>query len=154
MAFFKEKVLFTHDTWSLTIVRVMLGLVMWPHGAQKLFGWFNGHGAAAFMQSFEKVSGLPGWLGWLVIIIEFIGAICLILGFWVRLWGLAFVGLFVGIILTIHLPYGFFMNWGGNQAGEGFEYHLLVIGMAWALVVGGAGKLSVDQSMANQERKF
>ena len=154
MAFFKDRILATHDTWSLTILRIFLGLIMWPHGAQKLLGWFGGAGPAAFMQSFEKVSGLPGWLGWFVIIIEAVGAICLMLGFWVRLWGLAFIGLFVGIILAIHLPYGFFMNWGGNQAGEGYEYHLLVIGMAWALAVGGAGKLSIDQTMANQERRF
>ncbi|AKD04639.1 DoxX family protein [Pontibacter korlensis] len=154
MGFFKDRLLFTHDTWGLTIVRVMLGLVILPHGAQKLFGWFGGQGAAGFMQGFEQMSGLPGWLGWLVIIIEFIGALCLILGFWVRFWGLCIIGLFAGIILAIQLPYGFFMNWGGNQAGEGYEYHLLVIGMAWALVVGGAGKLSVDQSMANQERRF
>ncbi|TPE45824.1 DoxX family protein [Pontibacter mangrovi] len=154
MGFFKDRVLATHDTWSLTIVRVFLGLIIFPHGAQKLLGWFGGHGPAGFMQSFEQISGLPGWLGWIVIIIEVIGSICLILGFWVRLWALCLIGLFVGIILTVHLPNGFFMNWGGNQAGEGYEYHLLVIGMAWALVVGGAGNLSIDQSMAMQERRF
>ncbi len=150
----KDRILFTHDTWSLTIVRAFLALVIWPHGAQKLFGWFGGHGPAGFMDAFQMMSGLPGWLGWLVIIIEFVGAMCLLLGFWVRFWGLALIGLFAGIILTVHLPNGFFMNWSGNQSGEGFEYHLLIIGMAWALVVGGAGNLSVDQSMANQERKF
>lgn len=150
----KDRILLTRDTWSLTIVRVFLGLIILPHGAQKLFGWFGGHGAAAFMQAFESVSALPGWLGWLVIIIEFIGSLCLILGFWTRVWALSFIGLFVGIILTVHIPNGFFMNWSGSQAGEGFEYHLLVIGMAWALAMGGAGRLSIDQTMASEERKF
>jgi putative oxidoreductase len=154
MAFLQDRTLATHDTWSLTILRVFLGLVMLPHGAQKLFGWFGGTGPAAFMQYFENVSGLPGWLGWLVIIIEIVGAFCLLLGFWVRLWGLAFLGLFTGIILALQLPNGFFMNWSGNQSGEGYEYHLLVIGMAWALAVGGAGKCSIDQRMASQGRKF
>ncbi|GHA59646.1 DoxX family protein [Pontibacter akesuensis] len=151
---FKDRILQTPDTWSLTILRVFLGLVMFPHGAQKLFGWFGGHGPAGFMQAFEQMSGMPGWLGWLVIIIEVIGSICLILGFWTRLWGLCFVLLFIGIILNVHLPYGFFMNWSGSQAGEGYEYHLLVIGMAWALTVGGAGRLSIDDAMASQDRKF
>lgn len=100
------------------------------------------------------MSGLPGFLGWFMIIIEFVGSICLILGFWTRIWAFGMICLFIGIVLTVHLPYGFFMNWGGNQAGEGYEYHLLVIGMAWALTVGGAGKLSVDRAMADQERTF
>lgn len=152
--FFRDRILRTPATWSLTILRVFLGLVMFPHGAQKLLGWFEGHGPAGFTAAFQQMSGLPGWLGWLVIIIEFVGSICLLLGFWTRIWAFCFIGLFTGIILTVHLPYGFFMNWGGNQAGEGFEYHLLVIGMGWALVVGGAGRLSIDESMANEERKF
>ena len=150
----KNKLLHTHDTWSLTIVRAMLGLVIWPHGAQKLLAWFGGHGPAGFVGAFEKITGLPGFLAWLVIIIEFVGAICLIIGFWTRFWAFSVLCLFIGIILIVHLPYGFFMNWGGNQAGEGFEFHLLVIGMAWALVVGGAGRLSVDSTMLERQRYF
>jgi len=148
----RYSLLHTKDTWSLAILRVFLGLVMFPHGAQKLFGWFGGHGPSGFLGGFEQMSGLPGFLGWLVIIIEFVGAICLIVGFWTRLWAFCVICLFAGIILMVHLPYGFFMNWGGNQAGEGFEYHLLVIGMAWALTVGGAGKLSADHAMMGTER--
>jgi len=100
------------------------------------------------------MSGLPGILGWLVIIIEFFGSLCLILGLWTRIWAFLVLCLFVGIVLTVHLPYGFFMNWGGNQAGEGYEYHLLVIGMAWALIVGGAGYLSIDRTLAARERTY
>ncbi|WP_299821697.1 DoxX family protein [uncultured Pontibacter sp.] len=150
----KHKLLTTPDTWSLTIIRVMLGLVLWPHGAQKLLGWFGGNGPAGFVAGFEQMSGLPGFMAWLVIIIEFVGAICLIVGFWTRFWAFCVIGLFTGIILTAHLSNGFFMNWGGNQAGEGYEYHLLVIGMAWALVVGGAGLMSVDKAMYNNQRAF
>ena len=151
---FKDSILHTPNTWSLTVLRIFLGLVMFPHGAQKLFGWFGGHGPAGFMKAFEQMSGMPGWLGWLVIVIEFIGSICLILGFWTRIWALGFIGLFIGIILSAHLSNGFFMNWSGNQSGEGYEYHLLVIGMAWALAVGGAGKFSINHTMASQDRKF
>ncbi|PRY15386.1 putative oxidoreductase [Pontibacter ummariensis] len=151
---FKRRLLSTNNTWSLTLLRSFLGIVIFPHGAQKLFGWFGGHGPTGFLQGFEQMSGLPGFLGWFMIIIEFVGSICLILGFWTRIWAFGMICLFIGIVLTVHLPYGFFMNWGGNQAGEGYEYHLLVIGMAWALTVGGAGKLSVDRAMADQERTF
>lgn len=151
---FKNRLLITPDTWSLAIIRVMLGLVIWAHGAQKLLGWFGGHGPAGFVGAFEQMSGLPGFLAWLVIVIEFVGGICLIIGFWVRIWAFAILCLFAGIVLLVHLPFGFFMNWAGNQPGEGYEFHLLVIGMAWALVVGGAGLMSVDKSMHANLRKF
>ena len=151
---FKSRLLSTPDTWSLTIVRVMLGLVIWAHGAQKLLGWFGGHGPAGFMGAFEQMSGMPGFLAWLVIIIEFVGGICLIVGFWTRIWAFMVLCLFIGIVLFVHLPNGFFMNWGGDKAGEGYEFHLLVIGMAWALVVGGAGLLSVDKAMYSNQRAF
>ena len=150
----RYKLLSTPNTWSLTIVRVFLGLVLFPHGAQKLLGWYGGHGPSGFITAFEQITGWPGFLAWLVIIIEFIGSICLIVGLWTRIWAFCVICLFTGIILMVHLPYGFFMNWGGNQAGEGFEFHLLVIGMAWALVVGGAGYWSIDKAMAGQERPF
>jgi putative oxidoreductase len=148
------KLLFTKDTWSLTIIRVFLGLVLFPHGAQKLLGWFGGHGPSAFIDVFEKVTSLPGFMAWIVILIEFVGSLCLIIGLWTRIWAFSVLCLFTGIILIVHLPYGFFMNWSGNQTGEGYEFHLLIIGMAWALVLGGAGYLSADKVMAGKERTF
>ncbi|MHA6248098.1 DoxX family protein [Pontibacter sp. CAU 1760] len=150
----KYRILHTPDTWSLTVLRVMLGLVILPHGAQKLLGWFGGGGPAAFLVGFENMTGLPGFLGWLVILIEFVGSICLIFGFWTRIWAFSMLCLFIGIILTVHLPNGFFMNWSGKLSGEGYEFHLLVIGMAWALTVGGGGALSLDRSMMGAERNF
>ncbi|WP_347156972.1 DoxX family protein [Pontibacter chitinilyticus] len=151
---FKYRLVNTASTWSLTIVRIFLGIVIFPHGAQKLLGWFGGPGPSGFVGGFGHMTGLPAFLGWLVIIIEFFGALCLILGFLTRFWAFCMICLFAGIILTVHMGNGFFMNWGGNQAGEGFEYHLLVIGMAWALVVGGAGYLSLDKAMSDTERTF
>ncbi len=151
---FWYKLLASTDTWSLTIIRVFLGLVLWPHGAQKLLGWFGGSGPSGFMAVFEKITGLPAFLAWLVILIEFVGSICLVLGFWTRYWAFSILCLFIGIILIVHLPNGFFMNWSGKQAGEGFEFHLLVLGMAWALVVGGAGQFSIDKAMVANQRKF
>jgi putative oxidoreductase len=51
-------------------------------------------------------------------------------------------------ILTVHAANGFFMNWGGGQPGEGFEYHLLAIGIAIALMIAGGGKFSVDRKLS------
>ncbi len=100
------------------------------------------------------MTGWPAAIAWLVIIIEFFGSICLILGLLTRFWALCILFLFMGIILFVHLHNGFFMNWSGQQAGEGYEYHLLVIGMAWALVVGGPGNLSIDRTLPEKERAF
>ncbi|MBF9254267.1 DoxX family protein [Pontibacter sp. 172403-2] len=149
---FRNRLFTTPATWSLTIVRIFLGIVIFPHGAQKLLGWFGGPGPSDFSAGFGQMTGLPEVLGWLVIIIEFFGSLCLILGLLTRFWAFCILCLFIGIVLMVHLPNGFFMNWGGNQPGEGYEYHLLVIGMAWALVVGGPGRLSIDSNLNDRNR--
>jgi len=139
-----KKIFQTNESTALTISRVMLGLVLFPHGAQKLLGWFGGYGFNATMGFLTGGMNLPWIIAFLVIIIEFFGALALILGIGTRIISVAVIFLFAGIIFTSHGQNGFFMNWGGKQAGEGFEYHLLVIAMAVTLLIGGAGKWSVD----------
>ena len=137
----------TDDRWSGLIVRVMLAVVMFPHGAQKLLGWFGGHGFEGTMGFFTQ-QGMPWLIAFLVIIGESLGAMALALGFLTRFSAASIGVIMVGAIGMVHWPHGFFMNWFGQQAGEGFEYHLLVIGMALALVVNGAGKWSIDGLIA------
>lgn len=140
-----KRILETHNQWPPVIIRAMLGIVIFPHGAQKLLGWFGGPGFWGEMSYFTEVAGLPWIIGFLVIIIEFFGSLLLIAGLLTRINAFSIFVLFVGIILTAHLQYGFFMNWFGDQSGEGFEYHLLVLGMAGALLISGGGKYSADQ---------
>lgn len=140
-----KKLLFaTNNDWIGLILRLTLGIIIWPHGAQKLLGMFGGGGFEGTMGFFTGMLHLPWIVGFLVIIIEFFGSLMIIAGFATRAWAIAMIGLFIGIIFTAHIPNGFFMNWMGAQAGEGYEYHLLVIGIALALLVGGSGKFSVD----------
>lgn len=134
----------TSNSIAPTVVRVMLGFVLLGHGAQKLLGWFGGYGFNGTMGYFTESVGLPWIIGFLVIVIEFFGSISLILGFATRIWSAAMVILFAGIVVTVHLPNGFFMNWFGNQKGEGYEFFLLAISMAVSLVISGAGRFSVD----------
>jgi putative oxidoreductase len=117
---------------------------MFPHGAQKLFGWFGGFGFTNTMTYFTQTAGLPWIIAFLVVIGESLGSLGLILGFFTRLSALGLICIMVGAIITVHIPNGFFMNWFGKQAGEGFEYHLLVIGMSIPLLISGGGKYSVD----------
>ena len=144
MTTFMKYLFQTNDKFSYWVPRVILGCVMFPHGAQKLFGWFGGFGFTNTMTYFTQTAGLPWIIAFLIIIGESLGSLGLILGFFTRLSALGLICIMVGAIITVHIPNGFFMNWFGKQAGEGFEYHLLVIGMSIPLLISGGGKYSVD----------
>jgi putative oxidoreductase len=132
------------------LLRLFLALVLFPHGAQKLLGWFGGFGFHGTMAYFTETVKLPWLIGFLVIIIEFFGPIALLLGFAVRLWSIVIAIVMAGIILT-HFTGYFFMNWFGNQKTEGMEFFLLVIGMTGALIYSGAGRLSIDGGLQKNE---
>jgi putative oxidoreductase len=138
----------TEDRWSPVLLRVMLALVIFPHGAQKLLGWYGGSGYEGTMGFFTGQMGLPWLIAFLVIMGESIGALALAAGFMTRFTAASLATIMAGAIAMVHWPYGFFMNWFGQQAGEGFEFHLLVIGISLSLLATGAGKWSVDQSIA------
>ena len=144
MTTFMKYLFQTNDKFSYWVPRVILGCVILPHGAQKLFGWFGGFGFTNTMTYFTQTAGLPWIIAFLIIMGESLGSLGLIIGFLTRLSALGLICIMVGAIITVHIPNGFFMNWFGKQAGEGFEYHLLVIGMSIPLLISGGGKYSVD----------
>jgi putative oxidoreductase len=141
----KNKLFNTSDSWTFIVLRVILGLVILPHGAQKLPGWFGGYGFTATMNFFTGTVGLPWIIGFLVIIIEFFGSLALIAGVSTRIVAASYIILALVIMFTSHVQNGFFINWYGNQAGEGFEYFILWIGLSIALLINGGGKYSVDK---------
>ncbi len=140
----------TDDGWAGLVLRATLGLVMFPHGAQKLLGWYGGFGFGGTMGFFTEVMHLPWIIGFLVIIGEFFGSLGLLAGLLTRFTAASFVVIVLGAIITSHLPHGFFMNWFGKQQGEGYEYHLLMIGIALALLITGAGKWSADRLLSGK----
>jgi putative oxidoreductase len=147
------RILFQTDgAWSSLILRVMLGVVMFPHGAQKLLGWYGGFGFAGTMGFFTEQMHIPAAIAFLVIMGESFGALGLIVGFLTRFSAFGMLCIMLGAIAMVHWPNGFFMNWAGKQAGEGFEYHLLMIGMSLALLLAGGGKWSVDGAIAKKLR--
>ena len=141
----------TDDSWSGLILRVMLGVVMFPHGAQKVFGWFGGNGFSGTMGFFTTQMNIPAVVAFLVIMAESVGAVMLVLGFAARLAAFGIACVMVGAIWLVHLPNGFFMNWFGKQAGEGFEYHLLAIAISAAVMIAGSGKWSVDRALTDSK---
>ena len=135
----------TNDSWPNLILRVMLGAVMLPHAAQKLLGWFGGYGFLGTIDTFAQHLHIPPVLTFFVIMAESFGSLGLILGCLTRLGAFGIMCNMIGAIVLVHWPNGFFMNWFGKQAGEGFEYHLLAIAIAGSLVISGGGKWSLDR---------
>lgn len=141
----------TTDSFAPTLARLALGIVFFPHGAQKVLGWFGGYGFSGTLNFFTQQMHIPVVFAVLAILAEFLGSLGLITGFLSRVaaFGIA-VNMLVAIAL-VHGANGFFMNWYGNQKGEGFEYHLLAIGLALIVMIYGAGKASVDKLMAGKK---
>lgn len=126
------------------IARLTLGLVMFPHGAQKMLGWFGGYGFTGTMGFFTGTMHIPALFALLAILAEFAGSLGLIVGLFGRVAAFGIACNMVVAILTVHSANGFFMNWFGAQKGEGFEYHLLAIGLALIVMIAGSGAASLD----------
>jgi len=124
--------------WALLVARIVVGAVFMAHGAQKLFGAFGGPGLSAIVQ-------MMGPLGYLVTIGEFFGGLGLIFGFLSRFSAASIILIMLGAIGMVHSQFGFFMNWTGKQAGEGFEYHLLVIGTLLPILIAGPGRFAIGR---------
>jgi putative oxidoreductase len=135
------------DNWAALIARLALALVVFPHGAQKLFGWFGGNGFQGTMGYLTTQAGLPYAIALLVILIESIAALMVFLGLATRVAALGIFGLFAIIAVQFHSSNGFFMNWFGNQPGEGLEYFIILLGLALTLIITGGGKASADAAL-------
>lgn len=134
----------THADWIVAIARVVLGIIFFAHGAQKMLGWYGGAGLASTMRTFTEHLHLPSTLAFLVIAGELVSGIGLVVGLFSRIAALFIVLTMVGAIATVHFRFGLFMDWFGSQKGHGIEYHLLAIALALVVVVKGAGAYSLD----------
>lgn len=138
-----QKILKTDNNLAGTILRIALAIVILPHGYQKITDFSN------ILNALETHYGLPTFIGLLVIIIEFFGAILLLLGAFTRV-----SAALLGIVLLgagyYHLDQGFFINWFGTQTGEGYQFHLLYVLVAVASVIAGGGKFSLDKTLQNK----
>jgi putative oxidoreductase len=139
-----ERLIRTEEDGTLALLRVVLGVVFLAHGAQKVLGWFGGAGLQGTIEFFAQQLHIPAPLAVVAIAAEFLGGLALVLGLFGRLAAAAIAVEMVVAVALAHLPNGFFMNWFGNQRGEGFEYHLLVLAMAGTLIARGSGAWSLD----------
>ncbi|TGK86986.1 DoxX family protein [Leptospira noumeaensis] len=126
------------------ILRITAFVVIFPHGAQKLLGWFGGYGFKGTYGFFTGQLKFPGILAVLIILGESFGSVFLLVGFFTKFAAASIAIIMIGAAIIAHRHNGFFINWNGNQKGEGYEFHILATGLLIALVVGGAGVYSVD----------
>lgn len=147
-----KKLFQTDSDYLLSMVRVVLGVVFLAHGAQKVLGWFGGYGFKATMGAMEHM-GIPAPFAFLAIAAEFAGGLGLIVGLLSRV---AAFGIGVEMMVAVakfHAANGLFMNWAGNQKGEGFEYHLLALALLAVVLLRGAGAVSLDRRIARRQKR-
>ncbi|HXO39644.1 MAG TPA: DoxX family protein [Candidatus Acidoferrum sp.] len=144
-----RKLISTDNDSATAILRFVLGVIFFAHGAQKMLGWFGGYGFSGTMAFFTDVMHIPVLFAFLAITAEFFGGLGLILGFLTRIAALGIFFNMVVAIAMVHYRFGFFMNWTGAQKGEGFEYHLLVLAITAFLMIRGAGAVSIDRVLAS-----
>jgi putative oxidoreductase len=145
-----KKLFQTQDDVVSLILRLFLGVVFFPHGMQKLFGWFGGYGFSGTLGFFTGTMGIPVIFAVLAILAEGLGSLGLLTGLLTRVAALGITVTMTVAALMVHLKNGFFMNWDGKQPGEGFEFHLLAIAIGIALIIRGGGKWSVDRLIAEK----
>lgn len=143
-----RKLFATDDDTATALLRLVLGVVFFAHGAQKMLGWFGGYGFSGTMGFFTGTMHIPAPLAFLAIAAEFFGGLGLILGFLTRIAAFGIAVNMVVAIAMVHSGFGFFMNWSGTQKGEGIEYHLLALAATVLLMIRGAGAFSVDRAIA------
>ena len=139
-----KKLLTTEKSSALTVLRVTLGVVMFAHGAQKMLGWFGGKGLDAALHALVPSKYVPVPLAFLAVCAEFFGGLGLCAGLLTRVAAVGVAGNMIVAVAMVEGHTGFFMNWEGQKQGEGYEYHLLVLAMTYALILRGAGSLSID----------
>ena len=145
-----RKIVSTDDSIATAILRLALGVTFFAHGAQKMLGWFGGFGFSGTIGFFTGMMHIPAPLAFLAICAEFFGGLGLILGFLTRIAAFGIAANMVVAIAAVHRAFGFFMNWAGNQKGEGFEFHLLVLAITAFLMIRGAGAFSVDRAISTK----
>jgi putative oxidoreductase len=145
-----NKLLATSNEWQLTVMRLAVGIMILPHGMQKTFGTFGGPGFSAQMAGFTGPGHIPAVFAFLAIMAELLGGIGLILGCLTRIASFGVLCVMVIGAALVNLPNGLFMNWTGQQKGEGFEFHILAVALLIALMTKGAGPLSIDRAFSRK----
>jgi putative oxidoreductase len=143
-----DLLLATYPSLSMLVVRLGAGIVFFAHGAQKVFGWFGGPGLKATIQTFQNYMKIPPAATVLAALIECFGGLALIVGLLVRPAAVGLIAVMLVAVVKVHGPNGFFINFAGTPGkGHGFEFNFVLIMMLLAILLAGAGVLSIDRAL-------
>ncbi len=143
------RILATDSSWVPTLARIILGIIFFAHGSQKVLGWFGGPGLRQTLRTFTEVMGLPKIIALAAVGAELVGGAALILGLAARISALAIAINMLAAIFMVHGKYGLFLNWFGDRKGHGIEYHLLALALTIVIIAQGAGAFSLDGLLSN-----
>ena len=141
-----DKLLETNVDYVSLFLRVVAGVIIFPYGMQKLFGWFdNLGGGVGIKETLVQMNAkkIPKALAWLIIIGQSIGSIALIFGCLGRIAAGANFIIFTGALM-VHAPDGWAMNWSGKKKGEGIEYFVMLLSILLIIIIKGSGAISID----------
>ena len=137
----------TDSDYVYTFLRIIAGIIVFPYGMQKLFGWFSapGFGPRGIDSALRQITAkhVPKFIAWLIIIGQSFGSIALLFGFVGRIAAGGLFIIFTGALI-VHLPDGWTLNWFGAKKGEGVEYFVLLLSVLLVIVIRGSGALSID----------
>jgi putative oxidoreductase len=145
-----KRLLSTTNDWTLTLLRLVLGIIFFAHGAQLVLGWFGGFGYEASMRAFTQQLHIPGVFAFVAIMAQFLGGLGLIFGALGRLAALGIAIDMIVAVVLVHMPNGLFMNWYGVQKGEGYEFHIMAVAIAIVVIIHGSGAASVDLDVSRR----
>ncbi|MGR2770357.1 DoxX family protein [Photobacterium ganghwense] len=142
---FIQRLLTSHPSLAPLALRVPVGIILMAHGSQKLFGWFGGYGLEGTGQWMASIGLAPGFLMALLAgSAEFFGGLFILLGLLTRPAAAVVAFTMAVAIASVHLENGLFM------ANNGYEFGLALLAMAVSLAISGAGKLGLDNLLANR----
>jgi putative oxidoreductase len=135
----------TRAGYGIAVLRIIVGIIFMAHGSQKLFGMFGGYGLEGTGQYMASLGLNPGYLMALLSgSAEFFGGVALFLGLLARPAAVVLIVMLVVAILSVHIHNGLFM------ANNGFEFGLALLGAAIAVLIEGAGRVSLDRLIASK----
>jgi putative oxidoreductase len=137
-----RQLLQTDNDYIWLLLRVVAGVIIFPYGMQKLFGWNGGPGIQGTLRQM-KHRNIPLFIGWLIIIGQSFGSVALITGFLGRIAAAGNLIIFTAAMIT-HIPDGWMLNWFNTKKGEGIEYFVMLLPILLIVLIKGSGAWSVD----------
>lgn len=141
-----KKLFATSADPTIALMRIILAIEFFPHGAQKALGWYGGAGFHGTMHMFTAFMHIPAFFAFCAILAEFAGSILMFAGFLTRVAAFGQVVVMLVAIFKVQLHNGLL----GTAHGAGYSFTLALLALAFLILVKGAGAVSIDRLIAKE----